>query len=618
MTTSSPRPIELLAPARDADTAIEAILHGADAVYMGSTSHGARAAAANSLDDVERTVRFAHPYGAKVYVTLNTIIYPDELDRVRELVENLYRIGVDALIVQDMALLRMDIPPIALHASTQCDIDTPDKARFLSEVGFSQLVLARELTLEETAAVHRAVPDTPLEAFVHGALCVSYSGNCQAGQATARRSANRGECPQICRLPFDLTDGEGRVIIRNRHLLSLRDLNRSSAVAEMMEAGVSSFKIEGRLKEPGYVKNVTAAYRRIIDGVIAANPDKYRRSSYGASALTFEPDLSRSFNRGFTEYFTRSPRPTGGMASLLSPKWCGTEVGKVLRCTPRNITARLNCTLANGDGLGYFDTEGTFRGFRLNRAEGSTLWPASPQNIPPGTPLYRNHDKLRADMMAGRTAERTLEVSLTLRVAEDAVVIDAADERGCRISVSEPMALEPASTPQTGRRAEALRKTGGTIYRVTEIDDRAGNLFIPAKVLTALRRRALEALDRSWKARYSYDYRRRERTDARLWDGVTALTYHHNVANGLAEEFYRSHGAQTVEPALETTPRRGELTVMTTRYCLRRELGACLRNGTDGQKLPKELMLVSGRNRFSLLFDCRNCRMSVVTKAGKA
>ncbi|MCM1483944.1 MAG: U32 family peptidase [Muribaculaceae bacterium] len=610
---SYPRPIELLAPARCADTAIEAIKHGADAVYIGSVSHGARSAAANTLADIERVVQYAHPYGVRVYVTLNTIIYSDELRAVERMIHELYRIGVDALIVQDMGLLRMELPPIALHASTQCDIATPDKARFLRDAGFSQLVLARELTLSETAAIHSAVPDVALEAFIHGALCVSYSGNCHAGTAVAGRSANRGECPQLCRLPYDLVDATGRVIMRGKHLLSLRDLNRSAVIADMLEAGISSFKIEGRLKDAAYVKNVTAAYRKIIDGIISENPERYCRSSFGSSRISFTPDLNESFNRGYTEYFTRHERPDATMASLLSPKWCGTPVGKVTHCAKGYIKAELTTELNNGDGLGFFDpATGQFKGFRLNRVSGRTLYPATPQSIPPGTVLYRNFNKNLSGIMDGDTASRTIDVTFKLHTAPGSIVLDATDERGCSVSVAESIAIEPAATPQETRRHDILTKTGTTIYRVTCVTDSAGAVFIPAKQLTALRRRTLEALDSAWRSIYTYEYRCDEKNDAPLWDGLHTLTYHNNVANHAAKAFYRSHGAQSIEPAMEInkTP-SSPIRIMTTRYCLRRELGACLRNPAQASSLPKDLYLVNGKLKLHLTFDCSKCGMMI-------
>ena len=607
----SPRPIELLAPARNADIAIEAIRHGADAVYMGAASHGARAAAGNSLQDIARAVDYAHQFGARIYVTVNTIIYDDELQAVERLIHRLYGIGVDALIVQDMALLRMALPPIALHASTQCDIHSVEKARFLQSAGFSQLVVARELSIEEMSRIHHAV-DVPLEAFVHGALCVSYSGDCQAGFATMGRSANRGECPQICRHKFDLTDADGRVIVAGKHLLSLRDLNRSQQLAAMLHAGISSFKIEGRLKDAAYVKNVVGAYRQALDSIIDANPHLYTRSSAGTSALTFTPDLTKSFNRGYTEYFTTATRPQIRMAAMDSPKWIGEPVGTVISSTPRAIKARLPATLANGDGLGYFDARNEFQGFRLNRIEGNTLFPAQPMAIPAGTQLYRNHDRLRAEMMESDTARRTIDVALTLRTSPWGIALDIADRYGHRATATATLQLSEARTPQSDMRRDILSKTGDTIFRVTNVDDLAGDIFIPKSSLAALRRDATTALSRAIRITHRYDYRRTEDTAAEL--PATELTYHDNVANRLAADFYRSHSATSIQPALETdrAPLQESTRIMTTRYCLRRELGYCLRT-PQGRQLPQPLFLRSGSMRLALHFDCPNCRMHVHT-----
>lgn len=614
-----PRPIELLAPARNAEIAIEALRHGADAVYMGASSHGARAAAGNSIDDLRRVADYAHQFGARLYATVNTIIYNDELTQVSRMIEELYRAGVDALIVQDMALLTMDIPPIALHASTQCDIRTPEKARFLAAAGFSQLVLPRELTLEETAAIHAAAPQCALEAFVHGALCVSYSGDCQAGCSAMGRSANRGECPQICRHKFDLTDSEGRVLIADRHLLSLRDLNRSALLEEMMEAGVSSFKIEGRLKDVAYVKNVTAAYRRLIDNIIALNPGRYRRSSVGATELSFTPDLNKSFNRGYTEYFTTSMRPEAKMASWATPKWVGEPVGTVTAVAPSVIRAQLTGQIANGDGLGYFDRKGEFQGFRVNRAEADRLFPATrPEGLTPGTHLYRNHDRLRREQLEGPTAERFLPVSVTLRttargIALDmAVTVDNPDRRWAQMSASAAIdgSFDTARTPQADARRSVITRLGDTPLRAVEVNDLCGDIFIPKSALASLRRQAAEALMRAIRTTHPFDCRRAEdRTDAPK--APQRLTYHDNVANRQSEAFYRAHGAGEIEPAMEVTRPRGERTVMTTRYCLRRESGRCLL--TDrGREWPRDLYLVSGPLCFRLAFDCRECRMRLI------
>jgi len=362
------RDLELLAPAADKNVAREAILHGADAVYMGGPSHGARKKASNSLADIRETVEFAHRFRARVYVTVNTLVYPHEIREVERLVWNLYLCGVDAIIVQDMSLLRMNLPPIALHASTQCDTRTPEKALFLQEVGFSQIVLARELSLQEIDTICRTV-GVPVECFIHGALCVSYSGRCAASQVSVGRSANRGECAQMCRMPYTLRNGRGEVVERDKYLLSLRDFNASELIPQMIEAGVSSFKIEGRLKEADYVKNVTAAYRAIIDKVIASNPGKYRRSSYGESKISFTPRLDKSFNRGFTDYFLNGRKPAS-MASLLTPK----SMGEIITDT------RL---LHNGDGISFFNTKGEYEGVGVNRVENGRIIGSRPFRLPP-------------------------------------------------------------------------------------------------------------------------------------------------------------------------------------------------------------------------------------------
>lgn len=606
-----PRPIELLAPARNAEIAIEAIKHGADAIYMGAVSHGARSAAGNSISDIARVVEYAHRYLVKVYVTVNTIVYNHETESVRRLIHELYHAGVDALIVQDMSILRMDIPPISLHASTHCDIRTVAKAEFLARAGFSQLVLARELSLEEMAEIHSRV-DVPLEAFVHGALCVSYSGDCQAGYATMGRSANRGECPQICRHKFDLTDASGKKLIEGKHLLSLRDLNRSAHLEAMMKAGISSFKIEGRLKDAAYVKNVVAAYRQLIDGIIDANPELYRRASIGHTSLSFTPDLDKSFNRGYTDYFTSGPRPTVKMASIDTPKWIGQPVGKVISSSHRGVKVRLSTPVANGDGLGYFNDMHLFQGFRVNRIDNDIIHPVQPLAITPGTTLYRNHDHIHSGMMESDTARRTIDISFMLRPIPHGAALDISDCHGHSASVSIAIDMDKARTPQNDARRDVLTKTGDTIYSVKSISDTLGQVFIPKSTLASLRREAISALEKSIRASYSYDYRRKEDKSAVL--PSAQLTYHDNIANGIAGTFYRDHGAQSIAPAIETSSEKPESgrCVMTTRYCLRREMNRCRRT-PEGALWPDELYLQSGPMKLRLTFDCTNCRMHVHT-----
>ncbi len=608
-----PRPIELLAPARDAGTAVEAIRHGADAVYIGASSHGARAAAGNTLADIAGVVDFAHNFGARVYVTLNTLVYDSEISQVENLVCGLYRIGVDALIVQDLGILRMDIPPIALHASTQCDIRTPEKALFLQDLGFSQLVLPRELSLEEIKAV-RAKTAVPLEAFVHGALCVSYSGDCQASFLATGRSANRGECAQICRLPYDLYDGAGDLLVKGKHLLSLRDMNRSAMIASMLDAGISSFKIEGRLKDRSYVKNITAFYSRTIDSIIEQSGGRYVRSSSGTVAHTFVPSPEKSFNRGFTDYFLCGA--SARTASVETPKWIGEKIGSVVSCTGNRTVIRSDKALNNGDGLGFFNADGVFEGFRVNRTDGHAIHTMRPMALARGTVLYRNHDHGYEAAMDGDTASRDIGVVFTLRPVSWGVALDAVDVRGNSITVTAECVLSPAKTPQYETRSRILNKLGGTIYRMKSVDDRMGDCFIAASLLTDLRRRAVAMLDRAQRISYIYDYRRAENHDSEC--PSKELTYHDNIANRLAAGLYAEHGAYGNAMALETGDNLSGagIVVMTTRYCVRREFGHCLKE-SDGRSWKGPLRLSSKGFDLKLEFDCADCRMRVVYSGKK-
>lgn len=602
------RRIELLAPARDARVAIEAIKCGADAVYIGADSHGARAAAGNSVEDIAEVVKYAHQFNARVYVTLNTIIYDNEINEVENLIIQLYNIGVDALIVQDMGVLRMNIPPIALHASTQCDTRNAAKAVFLEKVGFSQIVLARELSLQEINEIYRNV-NVPLEIFIHGALCVSYSGDCQASCVAMGRSANRGECAQMCRLPYTLEDSNERVLIENKHLLSLKDMNRSAYIEEMIEAGVSSFKIEGRLKDVGYVKNTVAYYRQAIDNVIANNPGKYQRASVGRSIYNFTPVLEKSFNRGFTDYFLRGTNEH--IASIDTPKSIGEKVGVIKSVKGKEVIANLQKNLNNGDGLGFFDENGVLTGFRLNRVDGNKLYPASVVNLKSGMTLYRNKDKEWEDLLNTDGVERTIAVKMKLAKIEGGISLVISDERGNIVIDSMKIDHQEAKSPQQDARYRVLSKTGNTIYRVEEIDDELDNRFVPASLLANLRRRALEQLDKVHVLEYEVDIRKAEDKSAELPQGEI-LTYHDNVANSLARKFYSEHGATCIESAIEIKPEnKEEIVVMTTRYCLRREMGCCLKKSA-GKKWEGPLYLQSANNRFRLDFDCQECRMKVV------
>lgn len=608
--------IELLAPAKNVTTAIAAINHGADAVYMGASSHGARRQAANSVDDIAAVVDYAHKFNVRVYVTVNTIIYDSEIDEVRQLAWDLYRAGVDALIVQDMALLEMHLPPIALHASTQCDIRTPEKARFLQDSGFSQLVLPRELTLDEIAAFNEAT-SVPLEAFVHGALCVSYSGDCQASFVLTGRSANRGDCAQICRFAYDLEDESGRKIVRGKHLLSLKDMNRLNNLEEMLEAGVSSFKIEGRLKDENYVRNVVAAYSKALDRIVATSNGRYRRRGRGVVNYDFEPDLNKSFNRGYTDYFLHDKRPELPMASVDSPKWVGEPVGVVTGSKgKRVVVARVDKPLANGDGLGFFDKTGKFVGFRLNRFDGDKLFSATDISPVKGDVLYRNSDMEWGRLMERSVVKRRIPIDVIIRVSGTTIIVRAVDYDGIEVSVGRSVELQPASTPQAEYRRKTFAKLGDTIFTLRSFVDEAGDLFIPASVVAELKREVAEAMLDTYKSTYVYDLRRDTNNSAYLPENMK-LSRHDNIANRLAEKFYMEklggkYGETELPHAIEVaSEKKGELRVMQTRYCIRRELGACLKS-VDGKKLPSPLFIVSGGNRFRLDFDCVNCRMSVI------
>lgn len=585
------RELELLAPAGNHDIAVQAILHGADAVYMGASSHGARRNAANSIDDIRRTVDFAHIFRVKVYVTVNTIIYEKELKEVEKLISDLYRAGVDAIIVQDMAILRMDIPPVQLHASTQCDIRTPQKARFLQDVGFSQLVLPRELTLGEIRQMSEAV-DVPLECFIHGALCVSYSGRCHASAALCGRSANRGECAQICRLPFTLTDATGKTISRDKHLLSLRDFNTSDILADLVDAGASSFKIEGRLKEAAYVKNVVGAYRRILDSIISGNPGEYRRSSFGTSEIEFDPQLEKSFNRGFTHYFLADRRPLS-ISSPLTPKALG---------EPIEDTGKLN----NGDGISYFDKKGNYCGALVNGLKGGRIITSNHVDIPRGTRLYRTFDRVWDKKMSAETAVRKLKVAFHL----DNGGVTASDERGCRVRLPLDVTLEPARKEMDY--SPIFAKLGNTPYTMASFESTIDkSIFIPAGQLTQLRRALIDELDKANTTTYPFKKRAKENKDATYM--TESLTYRDNVANSLARRFYTEHGVKEIEPALETSEYKsnGEVRLMTTRHCILRELGMCKKEKVAGH-FKEPLRLNSGKFSFTLRFNCRDCEMQVL------
>lgn len=584
--------LELLAPAKNLECGIAAIDHGADAVYIGAQRFGARAAAGNSIDDIRRLCQYAHRFGAKVFVTVNTIIYDDELTATQQLIQQLYEAEVDAILVQDMGLFRLQLPPIALHASTQTDNRTAEKVRWLRDQGFRRVVLARELSVDEIVAIHHAVPDMPLEVFVHGALCVSYSGICYASQYCFGRSANRGACAQFCRMKFDLIDADGRELEHQRHLLSLKDMNQSQHLLELIEAGATSFKIEGRLKDVGYVKNVTAAYSEALNAIIHQHPNKYCRASRGYCTYTFRPDLQKTFNRGFTTYFLHGRQPE--IFSPDTPKALGEYVGKVKELRRDSFNVAGTASFANGDGLCFFNNDNELEGFRVNRAEGNRLYPQQmPARLRSGVALYRNNDQQFTRILSRPSAERRIPIRLQLGVTSDGFSLSA---EGSTVTIS--FEHQEAAKPQRENIIRQLSKLGGTVYECSGVDMPTDfDYFIPSSLLSDLRQQLVAAL--TYKTSYTTPTRNTSKTSS-------TGPLDPNIANNLSQQFYASDRLTAYELHPDSRP------LMQCRHCLRYSLGRCVKHGGQKPDWKEPLMLRLGDGRmFRLEFDCNKCQMNV-------
>ena len=601
------RKIELLAPARNLECGIEAVNHGADAVYIGAPKFGARAAAVNSLEDIAALVEYAHLYNVRIYVTVNTILKEEELKETEEMIRELYRIGVDALIVQDMAIAKLELPPIPLHASTQMDNRTVDKVKFLRDAGFRQVVLARELSLREIGKIHEACPDIPLEVFVHGALCVSYSGQCYVSQACFGRSANRGECAQFCRLPFSLVDAEGKMIAKDKHLLSLKDLNQSEELEALLDAGASSLKIEGRLKDVSYVKNVTAAYRQKLDAIFARRKE-YTRASSGKCRFDFKPQLDKSFSRGFTRYFLHGR--SKDIFSFDTPKSLGEEMGTMKESRGNYLTVAGVKSFSNGDGVCYLDEQGRLQGFRINRVDGNKLYPQEMPRIKPRTMLYRNFDQEFERILARKSSERKIAVCILLAENNFGFSLTMTDEDDNSVTLTLPRDREPARTPQADNLKNQLAKLGNTPFEAERIDiDFSENWFIPASVLSELRRQLVEQLIIARKVNY--------RRELAVWKPTThtfpqqTLSYLSNVMNTRAASFYQEHGVQQIAGAYEKE-RVEDAVLMFCKHCLRYSMGWCPIHQRVRSPYREPYFLVSNDGkRFRLEFDCKNCQMKV-------
>lgn len=623
------RRIELLAPAKNLECGIAAIDHGADAVYIGPSRFGARASAGNSTDDIRQLAQYAHRFGAKVYATLNTIVFDAELPQAEQLVEAIGRSGVDAVLVQDMAvadMVRRLCPNVALHASTQTDNRTADKVQWLSRRGFSRVVLARELSVEEIQNIHQSAPGVELEAFVHGALCVSYSGACYASQHCFRRSANRGECAQFCRLAFDLIDADGHTVERDLHLLSLKDLCQIDHLEELLDAGVCSLKIEGRLKDADYVKNVVAAYSQRLNAIIDRRPNDYARASAGCCTYSFTPDLQKTFNRGYTTYFLHGRQPD--IASFLTPKALGECVGRVKEVRSQSFTVAGTASFCNGDGLCFINRERKLEGFRINRVESNRLFPLHmPAGLRPGTVLYRNSDQAFSRLLDKKSADRRIRLQLHLAYADGQLALTALDECGRKAVASTSLEAQQAQKPQRANMENQLGKLGQTDFLATKItiDEGVASLFVPSSLLAQLRREAVESLGREpfpQPGSCQASAPNMACTMASEENGASAQwqkLHIDNVANHQSRDYYASQGMADVPMAPEVDGRRllptakaSQLPLMTCRHCLRFALGKCVRRGGEKPSWhePLSLRLPDGR-QFRLAFDCQNCEMRV-------
>ncbi len=599
--------LELLAPAGNADIGIAAIDHGADAVYIGAPRFSARANAGVDTGEIARLIKHAHLYYAKVYVALNTILTDKEIPEAFDVIQEIYDLGADGLIIQDTGLLEMKLPPIPLIASTQMHNDTPEKVRFLEDVGFTRVILARELSLKEITAIRRRTR-IELECFVHGALCVSYSGQCYMGHAVTGRSGNRGVCAQPCRSRYTLTDGDGNSILSDRFLLSLKDLNLMNDIPDLVAAGVTSLKIEGRYKEIDYVKNVTAAYSRALDDFISSHP-AYRRSSSGKTYLTFLPDPERTFNRGFTRFFVSGR--SENIVSMDTPKSVGKPVGSVTNVGKNFL--RTDCTeIKNGDGLCFFTKKRKLSGFRVERIENSKIFPNTMKDLAVGVLLYRNHDNELSRLLNKASSRRQIYVEMEFHHDTDIVRLAARDEDGNEVVLTHDMPYEePRDLSMAREQIEKhLSSTGNTPFRVINVGISRRIGFLPISFLNSIKRNVLVELTRIRLEKYP------RKTSEHIPNSILyperRLDFRANVLNEHARRFYERHGAEVMESAFEILPEITGREIMQTKYCLRNELDACLKCGRSRRQLKEPLRISDGHHAYLLKFDCEACRMSMI------
>ncbi len=598
--------IELLIPAKDLHSGQVAIQHGADALYIGAPRFGARQAAGNSLQDLDQLIQYAHLYGSKVHVTVNTLLFDNELEDARKLIWQLYEMGTDALIIQDLGILKMDLPPIALHASTQCHNHSLERIRMLKQAGFKRAILAREMDLETIQDIHNQC-DIELETFVHGALCVCYSGQCYISKMMTGRSGNRGECAQICRTPFDLQDANGKILLKNKHLLSLRDMNRSAYLADLMDAGVVSFKVEGRLKDENYVKNITAYYRQILDNILVGKPD-LRKTGSGTTVFFFEPDPKKTFNRGFTPYFVDGKYEK--MASFDTPKAMGQYIGTLRQDVRGNLLYDGSETLSNGDGLCFINLEGNLEGFFVNGFDGRRIIPHKSVSVIKQVDLYRNVDKDFEKKMEGKSAERKMTVDMVFEEVQNGFRLRVCDEDGVEANAVLETEKALANKPEmAGSQLRAsLSKLGNTPFVLRNLTLPEQAFFIPTSKVNQLKNNVIEYLIEQRETHFKPEDSPLHYAPEQM---LESASYKRNITNELHRAVYADFGVKEFEDGLDKTLDFKGKEVMVCKYCLRYELGLCSKN-KDARKVAYPLYITNGKHKFQLQFDCRVCEMKII------
>ena len=601
--------IELLAPAKNLESGIAAINFGADAVYIGSPKFGARLAAGNSIDDIIQLTTYAHRFYSKVYVTINTILYDNELDEVERTIHQLYNAGVDAIIIQDMGILEMTLPPIPLFASTQTHNYDWQKIKFLEDVGLQRIILARELSLNQIHEI-RSKTTIDLEFFVHGALCVSFSGQCYFSHAINKGSANRGACAQACRAYYSLKDKNGKTLIKDKHLLSLKDLNLTNYISDLLDAGISSFKIEGRLKDIDYVKNITANYRKAID-IVLEGREGYQKSSSGILYYDFNPDPEKTFNRGYTDYFLT--RRNKEIASPDTQKSIGKFLGITKSLNDKFFILDRKTSISSGDGICFFNKQGKLQGTKIYKVDGDKIFPESILEIIKGIQIFRNFDIRFSKQLSSSKTERKISVTITIKELDESILIVAKDEDNNKISYIHQGQLDLAKNQARAFETikTQLNKTGDSIFKVNQVNiELKQAIFFPISELNNLRRIVLEKLEEKRRENYSNQTNHITKNNIPYPDEF--VDYKGNVLNNLAIQFYKRHGVNKIDYAFEAQTDFSGKEIMITKHCVKYQMGACESFEMNPKKISEPLFMEDNNRKYKLEFDCKNCQMKII------